>query len=88
MEIKTIPDLQPFVDDFIKPGFVAEVQEEVRLAVEEAVTRAMADIRIRLGRKIPKMFGSIAVKLSTMLTVESVGREIRITIHNPEEKKS
>lgn len=86
MAHKTSPDLQPIIDEFITPGFHAEIQEEVRQAVEEAVGRAVGDIKTRLARRIPKMFATIAVKLSAMLAVESVGREIRITIRMPEDK--
>lgn len=88
MEFKATPNLQPIVDEFITPGFHAEIQEEVRQAVEVAVGRAMEDIKTRLARRIPRMFAAIAVNLSAMLTIEAINRDIRITLKMPEEKKS
>jgi hypothetical protein len=75
-------DLSPLVEQYIMPGFKASVEKEV----DRIVRAAAEEAKKRVLEKIPELVGGIVVKLSTRISVERFGQEIRIVLQLPEEK--
>jgi len=82
MTIFETRDLSPLIDQYIMPGFKAAVEQEV----DRIVRAAAEDAKKRVMERIPEIIGGIVVKLSTRLSAERFGQEIRIILQLPEDK--